>query len=342
MACEGTRRAFARRSFAVVRAVLCFAAAGAVAATVITTRADGARAADAQVSRGRDTVRVVGAGASPTTAASCDAVAAVDGVRAAGGLHPAGSVTLANGVRAQVVEATPGFVRYLTAADTLPSGPVVVGRELAGRAGIEESSVVILDGGDPVPASLLPDTPRADQWADSLFVLTPPSGLVDECWVELDPAAASALPQVEAVIDGARPLSVGPVDREARRQTPEEVRVATLSIWRGGLAVGVIALLVCLLAWWADREGWALYAAIGFDRGPIHAIALVDWALLTLAPIVAGTLWGSLTGADADRGAAIEPSIRLIAVAVALAALANPWLRVLLARLSLRRALAGL
>ena len=216
-----------------------------------------------------------------------------------------------------------------------------MGRELARRAGIDgESSVVVLDGGDPVRASLLPDTPRAVQWADSLVVLAPPSALVDECWVELDPAAAAVWPQVEAVIDGARPLSVGPVDRESLRQTPEEVRVTTLSTWRGGLAVGVIALLVCLLAWWGDREGWALYAAIGFGRGAIHAMALVDWALLTLAPIVAGTLWGSLAGADGD--AALEPSVRLIAVAVALAAFANPWLRVLLARLSLRRALAGL
>lgn len=346
---EGIQRAVARRSLALVRAGLCFAVAVAVAAAVTTTRTDGAAAADAQVSRGRDTVRVVGAGASPVTAASCDAVAAIDGVRAAGGYRAAGPATLSNGVRAQVVAATPGFVRYLTApvsgdvgvAGERRSSPIAVGRELAARAGIGGGTAVVLDGAAPVRASRLPDTPRAGQWADSLFVLTPPSALVDECWVELDPwAAGSTWPQVEAVVDGARPLSVGPVDRDAVRETPPETRAAALSAWRGGLAVGVVALLVSVLTWWADREGWALYTAIGFDRRAVAAIAFVDWALLAMVPIVAGTLWGSVAGADGE--ALIEPATRLAAGATAVAALANPWLRVLLARSSLRRALAGL
>lgn len=249
------------------------------------------------------------------------------------------AAALHNGVRVQVTGATPGFVRYLLGGATLPLGEVLVGRDAAERAGIRSGSPLVLGTHGRLIARLLPATPRGDQWANTVLYVRPPAGTVGECWVEVAPSRRAALPLVNALLDAPRPLTLGPVDRDAIRETPEEIRAETLAPARLGLAAGAAALVVTVMAWWALREGWALYLAIGFDRSGVARIALVDWLLLTVAPTIAGTAWGGLA-APGHPGLAVPTTTALVAATATAPAVA--WLRLSITRVSLRRSLAGL
>jgi hypothetical protein len=258
----------------------------------------------------------------PLDAGRCAALNVVPGVVAAGGVRAGGtlSFTSAPGVLFQSADVSGRVVAVWAPGAAVPppgsGASALAGIALAEELGVLAGSFLQVEGREVAAVRAVidaePRNPRVQRW---LLSETPPTGPVDECWVEFErsrfEAGIAALPAWFAT--GNDDPVVRPYLRadEFTRDVGEEFR-ARPQQW-GWAAMALLAGVVSLLVAWFRRAELGLYLAVGTSRLQLLTMLACESAATVSAGFVAGL--GGAFYAHAITGAAIPMDHAFIALA---------------------------
>ena len=284
------------------RAVVIAVITAAATTSVVATELDQVRravAADAELkSAGRYVYVAWTEGAdTPVNPTRCLALRHNQAVLAAGGYTHGGPVSVAKapgelfGARMMV-----GDMPALLAPHNPPSpGQVYISQTAAARVGLADGRTVLLGGGlGNARVSVVDMSARVPDPGPWVWIPAAPGEKLDECWVEVVPAADQvAQPAITAWLSqGERTVIVTRFLAEDPLRTDPVTVFAARSTRYAWAASGVIVGVVVWLIIWFRRSEMALYRTVGSSRGQTTLIFVLPY----MALMVVGTLGGLLLG----------------------------------------------
>jgi hypothetical protein len=278
------------------------------------------------------------------SAARCEQLNAVPGVVAAGGDRGEGQATftMAPGVLYQQYGVTRDLPRVWDPA-YVPAAPqnaatFLSGRALADELALRPGLLLARVGGPPARLTgVLDVNQRAPQAGRSLLEVIPPSGMLDECWVEFTPEAypGGADMLAAAFATGDNDPTVRPFTAQDQFTRNPSKELASRPQRNGWIAGAALIVGVLLLTAWFRRADLGLYLALGTPRSLLTLMLAIETWLLALAAWAVGVLW-ALAIQRASGNALTWGGIHLAAVTSACAALSvvivGPLLSSLVAR----------
>ncbi len=135
--------------------------------------------------------------------------------------------------------------------------------------------------------------PRFSGLSDVVLVPAPPTGSVNECYVEAEPQTRAAVERLLlSWFDPAQDWTVVPVlPADQYELDPLDPSTQTLTLIVG-IAGALVVMLVAGTIQWARRQEFALYRILGYTRGQILALITAEWLALAAAPAAAGVTIG--------------------------------------------------
>ncbi|KZX20778.1 FtsX-like permease family protein [Rathayibacter tanaceti] len=240
------------------------------------------------VSAGATVLSITGADRRPLPAARCEQLREVGGVVAAGGTIATSTLHDPDGVAVSLLRVTAGYPTVVWPGPALRHDlgtSAVVGELLAARAGLHGPGALTgLAEGDPTATVQIDQVAGRSSrlpFADRAVVVTEPAtGTVQECLVEADPGAGSAV--------AALAVSWFPADLEASAapiapaldgvQSLDESVSARLSLVGPPLGA-VLCAMGLAAAWLARRADIALYRSLGLSSARLLLMLTVETAL---------------------------------------------------------------
>lgn len=277
------------------------------------------------------------------SASRCEQLNGTHGIVAAGGDRGEGQATftMAPGVLYQQYGVTRDLLRvwdpsYHPLATT--SNTFMSGRALADELALKPGLVLARVGEPPARlAAVLDVNQRAPQAGRSLFEVIPPSGMVDECWVEFTPEAypGGADMLAAAFATGDSDPTVRPFTAKDQFTRNPAHELSTRPQRNGWVAGAALIVGVLLLTAWFRRADLGLYLALGTARSMLTLMLAVETWLLAATAWAVGMLW-ALAIERATGHALTWGGIHLAVVTSGCAALAvvavGPLLSTLVAR----------
>lgn len=228
------------------------------------------------------------------TASSCERIRWDPRIVSAGGLRAGGEVIASNapGVRFQRLEVTQGLVEVWDPSDpAIVSGAYLVGGAAAAELGLATGSWVSTDVGPTAPAVVIDPAARNPFAARAFLDLVPPTGRVDQCWVEFRPESFEAgLVWLPAAFAPQEAEARRAVDRGEFSVDPAELFAGRPHRW-GWLPVGLVAsTMIALMALFRRSES-AVYRAFGLSKLGLLIMQEVETAALVLVTFVLASVW---------------------------------------------------
>ena len=242
-------------------------------------------------------------------ASRCAALAARPDVMAAGALNPVGTAetNLAPGTLFQTAEFTPGIMAVWNPPDQMETAladGIVVGSAVATELGLTDG-MNLGYGNPPAPVVVVDTEDRNPQTARWIMIAIAPQGSAGQCWVELQPGAASTgQALMEHVFADAGPeLAVRPLirlDQFARDPQSELTDRPQVGAW---IPAGATLTLLIWLGLWFRRSDLSLYRILGTTRIGLWHQTQTETILVLLIAGAIGYLWavtsyGAITGID--------------------------------------------
>jgi len=239
-------------------------------------------------------VSATGSNGSLLSAARCEALRSIQGVKAAGGRFATERITspLLPSSWVELVTGTPGlgYIYWPSSLDVdYQPGGVSVGDGIATRLGIDAPAYLPLassSGSELIEiTSIAPPSERTDQANNSVFIPVAPFGVVQECYVESEPSAASAIGGLLAGWFDDE-VNVRPLHPGFSPASYKELhgRASFFASYGAGLLGGLSFGLVVF----ARRQEYALYRSLGMTPWRISLMLVVELATLVVMPIAIG------------------------------------------------------
>lgn len=326
-------------------------ASGLLVSTTVRTAANALDRQSYLDASGRQVLRVLPTGREQVSAAFCESLGALDGVRSAFGLLHGPRARLANGVLTSTQAVTTGFAQYASAPAPLLEWDrwVYVGSSLALRAGVADAGWAHVIAGTQQGGSsvmrvrVLPPTVRNQEVDDTVVMMLPVAGAVAECRV--DPEAASRTSIVigiPALAPAGQPVVVQPLRPDIERNREPENQLADLAGSLLAYSTGALCGLCCLGWWYVRRVEWALYRSFGLGFSSLALLAVLEWAMVTGAPMAIGAAWGLAVARPGTSSSAYHLALWSLAIAIALSlSIVGIWVAYL-RRSSTAQALRGM
>lgn len=242
-------------------------------------------------------VAVVSGQGERLSAGRCEQLNGLAHVVAAGGVRPLGTLSVASapGVLFQSAAVTEGALRVWARASVAAATPglpsYILGTAAANELGLRAGSYLAVAGQPVSRVSAVLDmqrrNPQAQRW---LLEVTPASGTVDECWVELDrngyqPGLASLAAWFAT---GSKEPVVRPYIRSGEFTRAPAQEFAERPQRFGWLVVGGLIGAVVLLSAWFRRAELGLYLAVGTSRLDLLGMLALESLLLVAAGAILG------------------------------------------------------
>lgn len=242
--------------------------------------------------------------AAPTgiPASACDGLQTFTGVKAAGGEVTSLPVRISTQRAATypLRSVTPGYLTVLWPDAQIGAGEgLIAGSSVAESLGLRSGSFVTIDSVNGTVrtvqvSAVLPSSKRNGEADRSLFLVTSPSGTVQNCSVDAEPGSSDEVgrllrswfgPGVSVSVYA--PDSQG-VDRPER----DFLNRSAQYVW---LAAVVLVVLSNCYYWYLKRGDYALYRVLGLARPRLLLMSTVESGLLIWMPFAGGMLLGLLT-----------------------------------------------
>ncbi len=242
-------------------------------------------------------------------ATRCSLLAQQPHVMAAGGVRKGKIVYFghAPGTPFQAIEVTDGLLGIISLGRTAVADGVVLADAAAHELGVVSGSWVTLDGGPTPVGGVVDPQKRAEAFSRTVFMRAPPTGGVDQCWIEFrDGAFDQGVNALPAWFDGQGQLALRPlIDRNisSRDLARDWSNRSTRQAWMVG-AVLLCAFVLILV--WRRRAEFTLYLLLGSSRAGIAFLQTVENYLLILGGGALGLAWGvwlALTSGVSDASA---------------------------------------
>lgn len=244
----------------------------------------------------------------------CAGMAAEDHVLAAGGSKQDGerAARTAPGTSFRALAIDPGTVTVWTGT-TPPLASVYVGRAAAEELGLVDGSILATsDGAEPV--LVVDPSPRNPSAERAIMIVGAPSGDVDECWIEVDPAAVDPADAIATAIGGSTRITAlrtqGALTADPAAMFAER---PTRLLW---MPVAATLIVLVWLDLWLRRADLGLYRALGAPGSAVLLGVQVEiWfvSLLATSGAIAWTLAVAVASGvllDADlMGVAVSPPL---------------------------------
>jgi hypothetical protein len=284
------------------------------------------------------------------SASRCEQLNAKPGVIAAGGSRGEGQATftMAPGVLYQQYAVTEDLLRVwdprYQSAKLSGGGIFLSGRALADELALRPGTFLARVGEPPATlAAVLDVNRRAPQSDRSLLEVIPPTGLVDDCWVEFTPQAYSggvdALAAAFASSDSDPTVRPFTSEGEFTRNPAHEL--ATRPQRNGWIIAAALLIGVLVLTAWFRRADLGLYLALGTPRSLLVLMLAIETWALAVAAWVGGVLWALAIERATGHGLTLG-GVHLAVITSGSAALAVVILGPLLASLVARGNIAAL
>lgn len=228
-------------------------------------------------------------------AATCHRLSSHPTLTASGGYRTETTVNLTVSPRVafQHLAATVGLLRVWDPAyDHSPDG-YVVGRAAAEELGLRGGSWV---AGPSLPAATVTvfDPELRNRFASrALLELMPPTGTVDECWVQLSRATfESGMEMLAAVFAEDEGAVRRAIARGDFAQTPQSLLSSRISQWGWLPASGVAAAVLALMSLFRRPEV-AVYRAFGLPPAGVLLMLQVETVLVAIPSVSAGACWAA-------------------------------------------------
>lgn len=233
-------------------------------------------------------------------AGRCEALGEIEGINAAGGRVSSNSdQILAPGMeQVRVKSVTPGFISVMWPGLSARPG-LLFGAEAAERAGVAEGSRVLLASDAPNSpqrvGAVLPRTARDVDLAQSIIRVVPPTGLVTQCVVDVEPGAR--IGAIAVITSGLQDLDahVSPLFApDPGIPSPQQQLDSRLSLYLPAAAAAVSGFI--LLALWILRsKDFALYRLLKMGRGKLSLALAVEYVAVVGVPLVFGGMAAVVT-----------------------------------------------
>lgn len=228
-------------------------------------------------------------------AAACHHLGDHPAIDASGGYRSAATVNLATSPRIafQHLAATPGLVRvWDPASGVVPKG-YVVGRAAADELGLDDGSWI---AGPRLAAGMVTifDPELRNPFASRTIVeLVPPTGTIDECWVQLSASTFEpGIDMLAATFPEAEPTVRHAIERGDLAQDPDSLRTSRMSQW-AWIPASLVAAAVMTLTSLFRRPEIALYRAFGLQRTGVLLMLQVETLLTATMSVIAGASWAA-------------------------------------------------
>ncbi|MCW3493451.1 FtsX-like permease family protein [Microbacterium sp. SSM24] len=211
-----------------------------------------------------------------------------DGVVAAGGVTNPDVVSIGSPpvIDVRRVYATEGYFDILDLPlSALPGRIGSIGADVQAELGVAPEAVIDLSDGSQVTVSKAAPSIRAEERGRWLTVLAPTLARVQQCWVETERGALSAVRStLVAALGDAGQLNVTTLRDRVLSDAATEAwdRRWTQWAWAAG---GVSAALSCGLLVAARRHEYALYRLLGLSRAATSLIAMLETAMMSACGI---------------------------------------------------------
>lgn len=252
-------------------------------------------------------------------ARACDALGSLRGVIGSGGVRAGGQVatTTSPRVNFQRFEVTRGVLRvWDPRLTTVPTG-LLVGKAAADELGLSVATWVDLGEAGRARTTVLDPAQRNAFAARAFLDLVPPTGRMNECWVEFAPAMYEAgLRLLPAIFAADQAIARRVVDRGEFAEDPSIVISGRITQWTwvpAALAASAVFALFALLR----RSETAVYRAFGLSRLAVLLMFQVEVAQITAFGVAAASLWTTAAYAALVG----VPSVEQIAAAMTTAVL---------------------
>lgn len=226
-------------------------------------------------------------------AAACDQLRRHPDVVASGGYRATDPVAPAMSPRVtfQRVEITAGLVELWDPAGLVVSGSYLVGQAAADELGLVSGSWLELNGVGRATTAIVDPSARNPFVSRAIMDLVPPTGTVDECWIEFRPGAFEAgLAMLPAMFVADEPQLRRAVDRGEFAEDPDE-RIASRITRFGWASATVVAAAVMALLSIVRRPETAVYRAFDMSRSGVVLMLQLETAVLALACGALGACW---------------------------------------------------
>ncbi len=249
----------------------------------------------------------------------CERQASKPGVVAAGGfrlLDPSDTIT-SPGTPFRRAAITDGILDVWL-SDERPTQAQVAGRWILGAAAADELGLkpgrLLVAGSAGGPVGAVIDTsmrnPEASRW---LMTITPPLGLVSNCWIEFSPGALEGgIEGLWAEFAGASDLSVTRYRTLGDFSRNPIGELATRPQANAWIVIGGVLGAVAWLTSWFRRSELGLYRALGTSAPEIALMLAIETIVVVISASFLGLIW-SVAGFEATRPQSVSLDQILIA-----------------------------
>jgi hypothetical protein len=229
-------------------------------------------------------------------AARCVELGSQGHVVAAGGLARGETVYFdhAPGTPFQSLLVTGDLVTVLDPGTRTPTAPgLVVPAAAAEELGVVAGSWLSLAGTPHRVVALVRPDPRAESVSRSILLAAPPTGQVDQCWVEFADGQYEAGAEALAAWFAADGLTLTPLIGRNVATRDYAADWSGRPLRHGWVAAGVLIGALAGLLVWRRRAEMALYVLLGSSRVVVATLQTVELWWILVAGGLLGTLWGT-------------------------------------------------